>query len=229
MASKTATTDIPERQTYASWKDVPSALWPWKNFTPQEIACRGTGRLVVVKSFMDKLERMRDILGKPIIVNSAYRTPDYNLKVGGVPDSEHTKGTAGDLSTLNHNPMAMIRAAVEAGFTGFGHYPKKSFLHVDTGRARKWHGEGDTWFTDTKNEQPTPQFKPEPIPPSITDILKQAEVLAPLAGIISALGLGEILSGFGPVAWAAAALIVGVPLVWFLVARKKPGKELEGK
>jgi len=30
---------------YASWKDFPMSQWRWPDFSPQEMACRGTGRL----------------------------------------------------------------------------------------------------------------------------------------------------------------------------------------
>ena len=32
---------------YAHWRDVPAAAWRWPNFSPAEIACRGTGKLLV--------------------------------------------------------------------------------------------------------------------------------------------------------------------------------------
>lgn len=32
---------------YNHWRDVPTARWRWKNFSPAEIACRGTGSVRV--------------------------------------------------------------------------------------------------------------------------------------------------------------------------------------
>ena len=32
---------------YSHWRDVPAATWRWPNFSPAEIACRGTGKLLV--------------------------------------------------------------------------------------------------------------------------------------------------------------------------------------
>ena len=29
------------------WRDVPESAWRWPNFSPAEIACRGTGKLLV--------------------------------------------------------------------------------------------------------------------------------------------------------------------------------------
>ena len=32
-------------RTFRHFRDVPESLWRWKNFSPAEIACRGTGQL----------------------------------------------------------------------------------------------------------------------------------------------------------------------------------------
>lgn len=42
------------------------------------------------------LEQVRTLLGHPIIVNSGYRSPEVNAKVGGVPQSAHMVGYAAD-------------------------------------------------------------------------------------------------------------------------------------
>ena len=53
------------------WRDVPESGWRWPNFSPAEIACRGTGKLLVNQPALDKLQALRDRLGKPLIVRSA--------------------------------------------------------------------------------------------------------------------------------------------------------------
>lgn len=42
------------------------------------------------------LQPIRDKLGKPMIITSGYRCPTLNKKVGGVANSQHTKGQAVD-------------------------------------------------------------------------------------------------------------------------------------
>ena len=32
---------------YQSWKNLPDRLWRWPDFSPAEIACRGTDKLLV--------------------------------------------------------------------------------------------------------------------------------------------------------------------------------------
>ena len=40
---------------YDHWRDVPESAWRWPNFSPAEIACRGTGKLLVNDPALDKL------------------------------------------------------------------------------------------------------------------------------------------------------------------------------
>ena len=80
---------------YDHWRDVPQKAWRWPNFSPAEIACRGTGKLLVNEPALDKLQALRDRLGKPLIVRSAYRSPEHNRAVGGATRSKHMDGAAG--------------------------------------------------------------------------------------------------------------------------------------
>jgi len=123
---------------YADWRDVPEKLWRWPNFSPEEIACRGDGTIRINEPALDKLQALRDRLGVPMIVNSAYRSPAYNRQVGGAKHSMHLQGAAFDISMANHDPVSFEAAARETGFTGFGFYPRQNFMHIDIGRARQW-------------------------------------------------------------------------------------------
>ena len=67
---------------YTHWRDVPAAAWRWANVSPAEIACRGTGKLLVNEAALDKLQALRNRLGKLLIVRSTYRGPEHNRSVG---------------------------------------------------------------------------------------------------------------------------------------------------
>lgn len=125
-------------RTFRHFRDVPQNLWRWPNFSPAEIACRGTGQIKLHPEALDKLQALRDRLGKPLIVRSAYRTPEHNRGVGGAKASKHMDGTAFDIAMSNHDPVAFEAAAREVGFLGFGFYPRSGFIHVDLGPARQW-------------------------------------------------------------------------------------------
>ncbi|WP_114964686.1 YcbK family protein [Alkalilacustris brevis] len=92
----------------------------------------------IVHSAPDRLQALRDRLGKPLIIRSAYRSRAHNRVVGGVPRFKHMEGTAFDIAMSNHDPVAFEAAAREVGFLGFGFYPRSGFMHIDLGRARVW-------------------------------------------------------------------------------------------
>jgi zinc D-Ala-D-Ala carboxypeptidase len=125
-------------RTFRHFREVAARDWRWKNFSPAEIACRGTGQLKLHPEALDKLQALRDRLGKPLILRSAYRSPEHNRAVGGAKASKHMDGTAFDVAMSNHDPMAFEATAREVGFLGFGYYPRSGFMHIDLGPARVW-------------------------------------------------------------------------------------------
>lgn len=54
------------------------------------------------------LQTIRNELHLPIIVNSAYRSPEVNAKVGGVSSSYHVKGLAADIRTSDMDKLLTI-------------------------------------------------------------------------------------------------------------------------
>ena len=116
---------------YEHWKLVPQkqSVWPWEFFKPQEVACHGTGRLLIVPEFLDRIDLLRRMLGSPIRLLSGYRSPYHNAKVGGAVFSQHLLGTAADIATAGHDREAMLAFSKAVGFMGFGYY--NTFLHVD--------------------------------------------------------------------------------------------------
>ena len=47
------------------------------------------------------LEPLRERFGEPIYISSGYRCPQLNRAVGGVPNSQHTRGEAADICGLS--------------------------------------------------------------------------------------------------------------------------------
>jgi len=54
------------------------------------------------------LEPVRELLGKPIVVNSGFRCPIHNVAVGGGANSQHMKGEAVDITCDDNNGLAEI-------------------------------------------------------------------------------------------------------------------------
>ena len=80
--------------------------------------------------FLYKLDDARRIAGTPFKINSGYRTPEHNAKVGGVESSSHTRGYAADISVGSSSQRyKILTALIEAGFNRIGVY--KTFIHCD--------------------------------------------------------------------------------------------------
>ena len=101
-----------------------------KNFRLNEFLCKeGKNEVLIADGLIDMLQSFRDYLQKPIIITSAYRSPEYNRKIGGSPTSQHLYGRAVDIKVPGILPMDVGNAAAEIGFKGIGVY--NTFTHVD--------------------------------------------------------------------------------------------------
>ena len=110
-----------------------------KHFSERELACKCCGENKVVQKLLDKLEKLRLMIGKPIIVNCAYRCKKHNAEVGGVANSQHLLGTAADIRVVGIKPKELAAWAEKAGFDGIGTYG--TFVHVDVrGTRARWNG-----------------------------------------------------------------------------------------
>ena len=48
------------------------------------------------------LQPLRNHLGKPVVINSGFRTQAVNMAVGGAKNSQHTKGEAADIKCKDY-------------------------------------------------------------------------------------------------------------------------------
>lgn len=75
-----------------------------KNFTLNEMACNG---VLILNNEIVKFARMmqflRDLIDKPINVNSWYRTAHHNVNVGGSTNSIHLDGRACDIASTDYD------------------------------------------------------------------------------------------------------------------------------
>lgn len=109
-----------------------------KNFNEREFACKHCGQISIAQELVQKLQQLRDQLGKPVTVTSGYRCPVHNRNVGGASQSRHMQGQAADIVVPGVSPAQVARAAERVGFGGVGRY--NTFTHVDVGPARRWNG-----------------------------------------------------------------------------------------
>ena len=81
-------------------------------------------------SFMRRLNRARRLAGVPFVLNSAYRSVEYELSKKRSGQSMHTLGRAVDIRCLDSKNRALIVAAlIKVGFHGIG--ISNTFIHVD--------------------------------------------------------------------------------------------------
>jgi hypothetical protein len=62
----------------------------------------------------EMLEQVREVIGKPIMVNSAFRSKQVNDGVGSRDTSQHRIGCAADIRVSGMNPDEVCRAIIEA-------------------------------------------------------------------------------------------------------------------
>ena len=110
-----------------------------KNFKLREFECKSTGQVKLHEELLELLQSLRDNLGKPITINSGYRSKEHNEKVGGTKGSQHLKGTAVDISLRNLGYSAEgiaiivkdIADKLEIGRDNLGLGYANTFLHID--------------------------------------------------------------------------------------------------
>ena len=60
------------------------------------------------------LEKVRALLGKPIIIDSGFRSPEVNAAVGSTSVSQHLRGCAADFRVLGMTPAEAVKAMYDA-------------------------------------------------------------------------------------------------------------------
>ena len=104
------------------------------HFDSSEFTCHhcGAGANKISHRLIELLEQLRQACdNRPLHINSGYRCEVHNRNVGGVPDSQHVKGTAADVAVpAGMSFDAFARAVESLPFDGVGRY-EPDFIHVD--------------------------------------------------------------------------------------------------
>ncbi|EMP02333.1 D-Ala-D-Ala carboxypeptidase family metallohydrolase [Leptospira santarosai] len=89
-----------------------------KNFTLSELTVTGTGlvnvpeerQIVNLKRLCETiLEPLREAIGKPIQINSGYRSPAVNRKIKGSITSQHMAGEAADICVSGMSTLDIVK------------------------------------------------------------------------------------------------------------------------
>jgi zinc D-Ala-D-Ala carboxypeptidase len=94
----------------------------YKYFSEQELSCKcGCARNKMDPAFMEKLVAIREKLGFPFPVGSAYRCPSHNDAVSSTGvGGPHTWGRAIDLHVGSRARFLILEEAKRHGMTRFG-------------------------------------------------------------------------------------------------------------
>ena len=109
-----------------------------KNFSSSEFECPHCHQSPMDPLLISVLQIIRDYVKLPIVVNSGYRCPEHNKRVGGVANSQHIFGKAADIYVegwSNKQLLDVIRALTVAKkiYVGYAYIIKNSnrAVHID--------------------------------------------------------------------------------------------------
>lgn len=121
-----------------------------KNFKLKEFNCKCGCDMPLevyenIIKLANQLQFLRDYTGRPITINSAYRCPEHNAKVGGSKTSQHLLGKAADItiqSLKSAEVFMIIEDLIDMGHMlqgGLGLYVEKGFTHYDIRKTKaRW-------------------------------------------------------------------------------------------
>ena len=96
-----------------------------------------------VQKLANQLQILRNFIAKPISINSGYRSPSHNKRVGGSINSQHLLGKASDIVVEDMQPIEVynaIESLIEKGDMlqgGLSLYP--TFVHYDIRKTKaRW-------------------------------------------------------------------------------------------
>lgn len=127
-------------KAYSKAKDGNKALS--KNFKVREFVCSdGSDPIFIDSELVEILQKIRSHFGKPVKINSAYRTPARNKAVGGTAYSQHLYGKAADIQISGVSPkkIAAYAETLLKNSGGIGIY--STFMHIDVRSTKsRWNG-----------------------------------------------------------------------------------------
>lgn len=106
----------------------------YQNFSKAEFDCTHCGKNEMKPDFLQKLQTLRSVYGKPMRVTSGYRCPQHPIEAKKATPGAHASGCAVDIGVEGQDAHRLLKLAFAAGFTGIGVQQKGSgrFVHLDT-------------------------------------------------------------------------------------------------
>ena len=109
-----------------------------QHFKVREFACQDGSQVVFIDSYLISiLDILRNQVGKPVIINSGYRTPTRNKAVGGAKYSYHMRGMAADIRINGMTAKEIANKLDKIIPNECGIIVYASWVHIDT-RTKKY-------------------------------------------------------------------------------------------
>ena len=98
-----------------------------------EMRCTHCGAYAMDDTFMQRLDQLREDMGFPFPVTSAYRCEKHPIEARKKAPGAHTTGKAIDIGVSGNDAYILIEAAIRDNFTGIGINQKGNsrFIHLD--------------------------------------------------------------------------------------------------
>jgi uncharacterized protein YcbK (DUF882 family) len=134
-------------------RSIEVVFWSDENYRPEALTAlngflsdwRNGERIEMDPDLLDALYRIQQAVGSTgtFEVISAYRSPETNEMLrsrsnGVARKSQHLLGKAIDVRLSDVDTRTLRDAALSLGLGGVGYYEKSDFVHIDTGRVRRW-------------------------------------------------------------------------------------------
>lgn len=81
----------------------------------KEVTVNAVANLTRLANFLEEVKKV--LGGKPIMVNSAFRSEAVNTAVGSKNTSDHRRGCAADIRVPGMTPDEVVRAIIASGLT----------------------------------------------------------------------------------------------------------------
>jgi uncharacterized protein YcbK (DUF882 family) len=118
------------------------------HFSKHEFVCKDGSTHEISTRLLSMLEAIRVHFGYPVTIMSGYRSPAYNIKVGGAKESYHVSGRAADFKVIGPVTLDEVYAwcCKVWPISGVGKYPRGKkggwgWVHIDDrSTTARWKG-----------------------------------------------------------------------------------------
>lgn len=110
-----------------------------RHFKVKEFACKDNSQVIFIDEYLCTiLDILRHKIGKPVIITSGYRTPEWNKKCGGTKYSYHMRGMAADIRVDGMSAKELANELNKIVPDECGIIVYKSWVHFDVRTGKKY-------------------------------------------------------------------------------------------